>query len=137
MPEHGDFIDFVLSNVGRGAALNITFRLDGDEADFEGHRVKLRRTLKPINFMLPAESEVYSMGGMPDLTRGAPLKPFKAVIGYEDVDGLPYEEQVSLDLDQFRELAWQGRTSLWRTMEALEKIEGHLGAYVRRRKDKP
>ena len=82
--------------------------------------------------MLPAESEVYNMGGMPDLTREVTLEPFTTLIQYVDVDGLPYEEEIVLDLNQFRELAWQGRSVLWRTMEAVENIEGHLRFYVHR-----
>ena len=126
LPEHGDFMQLVLSNVGRGTARNISFRLEGDEADFERHNVKLRGTLKPINFMLPAESEAYEMGGMPDLVHNAPLNPFTVVIKYQDVDDLLYEEQVVLDLYQFGELAWAGASVLWRGMDALEKIERNL-----------
>lgn len=137
LPEHGDFIQLVLSNVGRGTARDISFRLEGDEADFKRHKVKLRGTLKPINFMLPTESETYEMGGMPDLVHDVPLNPFTVVIKYRDVDGLPYEEQVVVDLHQFGELAWAGASVLWRGMDALEKVEQHLKDCVQQQRGTP
>lgn len=60
--DDGVFIGLVLSNVGLGAALNVRFRLEGDEGDFSNHEVTLRGPSEPINFISRGESEVYELG---------------------------------------------------------------------------
>ena len=63
MADAGDFIQLVLNNMGQGAALNVKFRLEGDEEDFESHEMtSLRGGLSPINFMSQGESEIYELG---------------------------------------------------------------------------
>ena len=123
LPEQGEFIQLILNNAGRGVALNVTFRLEGDESDFEKHEMALRGTLKPIRFMSPAESEVYEIGTKRTLFSEPRMKPFTAVINYEDGDGLPHNERSLLDVGQFDGLAWQGTSVSWRSMKALENIE--------------
>ena len=39
MADAGDFIQLVLNNMGQGAALNVKFRLEGDEEDFKSHEM--------------------------------------------------------------------------------------------------
>ena len=129
MAEHGDFIQLVLNNLGRGAALNVKFRLEGDEEDFKSHKMTVRGGLAPINFMSQGESEAYGLGAGHTLfgePPESPLKPFSVVIQYEDVDGQPYEKRIVLDVRQFDGLAWSGASVAWRQMEALEKIAKHF-----------
>ena len=125
-PEHGDFIQFVLKNLGRGSALNVRFRLEGDEEDFVRHEMMpLRGTAEPINFMSPGTSERYELGAARTLFMRPLMKPFPVVIEYEDVDGQPYEKRIVLDVKQFDGLAWPGASVEWRQMDALEKIAEH------------
>ena len=125
-PEHGEFLQFVLENLGQGAALNVRFRLDGDEEDFVNHEMRLRGTAEPINFISPGESEMYELGATRTLLKRPLMKPFPVVIKYEDVDGQPYEQQIVFDVKQFDGLAWPGASVVWRQMAALEKIAEHF-----------
>ena len=123
----GDFIQLVLNNMGQGAALNVKFRLEGDEEDFKSHEMtSVRRGLSPINFMSQGESEIYELGPGRTLFADPPMKPFPVVINYEDVDGHSYEKRIVLDVKQFDGLAWSGASVAWRQMEALEGIAKHF-----------
>ena len=124
--EHGDFIQLVLNNLGRGAALNVKFRLEGDEEDFKSHEMTVRGGLAPINFMSQGESEIYELGPGRTLFDDPRMKPFSVVIEYEDVDGQSYEKRIVLDVKQFDGLAWSGASVAWRQMEALEGIAKHF-----------
>ena len=135
LPEHGEFIQLILNNAGRGLALNVTFRLEGIVSDFERHEMPLRGTLQPIRFISPAESEVYEIGAKRTLFSEPRMKPFTAVINYEDVDGRSHNERSLLDVSQFDGLAWQGTSVSWRSMKALENIAKLLGTRVQRRTD--
>ena len=127
MADAGDFIQLVLNNMGQGAALNVKFRLEGDEEDFKSHEMtSVRRGLSPINFMSQGESEIYELGPGRTLFADPPMKPFSVVINYEDVDGQSYEKRIVLDVKQFDGLAWAGASVAWRQMEALEGIAKHF-----------
>ena len=126
-PEHGDFIQIVLGNLGQGSALNVRFRLDGDEEDFVKHEMMpVRGTAEPITFMSPGESEIYELGAGRTLFKPSTMKPFSVVIEYEDVDGQSYEKRIVLDVKQFDGLAWPGASVAWRQMAALENIAKHF-----------
>ena len=129
LAEHGDFLQLVLKNLGRGVAFNVRVRLDGDEEDFARHEMTpLRGASVPINFMSQEESEAYELGAGHTLfgePPESPLKPFSVVIQCEDVDRKPYEERIVLDVRQFDGLAWSGASVAWRQMEALEEIAKH------------
>ena len=127
MADAGDFIQLVLNNMGQGAAVNVKFRLEGDEEDFKSHEMtSVRRGLSPINFMSQGESEIYELGPGRTLFADPPMKPFSVVINYEDVDGQSYEKRIVLDVKQFDGLAWAGASVAWRQMEALEGIAKHF-----------
>ena len=50
------------------------------------------------------------------------MKPFSVVLKYADLNGESYENQVELDMKQFKGLTWQSASVAWRQMDALEKI---------------
>lgn len=125
----GEFIDIVVNNVGPGAALNVRFQIEGDEADFSKHEVTIKGTSTPISFISQGESEIYHLGTAFFLFGNdseKPLKPFSVLIEYEDVDRKSYGERITLNVRQFERLEWQGPSVAWRKMRALEKIEKHL-----------
>ena len=127
MAESGHFIQLVLNNMGRSAALNVRFQLEGDEKDFKNHEMTIvRGGLAPINFMSQGESEIYELGAIRTLGSDPRMKPFSVVINYEDVDGQSYEKRVVLDVKQFDGLRWSGASVAWRQMEALEGIVKHF-----------
>ena len=123
MADHGDFLQLVLENLGQGAALNVKFRLEGDQEDFEKHEmIPVRGSSVPINFMSRGESAICDLGAFRTLGSKPPMKPFSVVIEYEDVDRESHEERVVLDVKQFDGLAWPGASVAWRQMAALEGI---------------
>ena len=125
-PEHGDFIQIVLGNLGQGSALNVRL-LDGDEEDFVKHEMMpVRGTAESITFMSPGESEIYELGAGRTLFKPPTMKPFSVVIKYEDVDGQSYKKRIVLDVKQFDGLAWPGASVAWRQMAALETIAKHF-----------
>ena len=126
MAEHGDFIQLVLNNMGRGAALNVRFQLEGDEEDFANHEMTLRGTSAPISFMSQGESDIYELGVGRTLFADSPMKPFTVVINYEDVDGKSHEKRIELDVKQFDGLEWSGASVAWRQMKALERVAKHF-----------
>ena len=127
--EHGDFVQLVLENLGQGSALNVKFRLEGDEEDFARHEMThVRGSSAPINFMSRGESETYELGAGRTLFSKPLMKPFSVVIEYEDVDGKSHEKRVVLDVKQFDGLAWSGASVAWRQMAALERITKQCSA---------
>ena len=125
--EHGDFLQLVLKNLGQAAALNVRFRLEGDEEDFAKHEMtSVRGPSSPINFMSRGESETYELGAVRTLGSKPLMKPFSVVIEYEDVDGKSHEKRLVLDIKLFDGLAWSGASVSWRQMAALEKIAKHF-----------
>ena len=124
--EHGDFLQLVLANLGQTAALNVKFRLEGDEEDFAKHEMMpVRGSSVPINFMSRGESETYELGAVRTLASKPYMKPFSVVIEYEDVGGESHEKRVLLDVKQFEGLMWARASVAWRQMEALEEIAKH------------
>lgn len=124
--DHGILIDIVIRNVGRGVALNVKFRLDGDDEDMKQHKVMIKGNQKPVNYLSSGEFETYLFGQIERLLEDPPMKPLTAVVEFEDVDGRPYESQIVLDVTQFKGVSWEINSVVWRGMSALEKIEKTL-----------
>ena len=106
--------------------MNVRFRLEGDEEDFEIRKIHIRGNATPINYMAPGESEIFDFGVGHTLFADPPMKPVSVVINYDDVDGESYERQIELNVRQFHGLAWPGTSVSWRQMTAVEGIERHL-----------
>lgn len=126
MAENGQFIQLVLTNSGRGSALNVCVELEGDENDFQRKEIRFRKNGSPIPFMSQGECEFYDFGAAHVLFADPSLKPFSLIVKYEDSEGHSYEKRIDLDVRQFDGLAWPGASVSWRQMEALEKIETKL-----------
>ena len=122
--EHGDFINLVVMNVGRGPALELKIEVRCNEQDFTAHDVSaFRGTAVPICFLSSGESDEYSLGTSKHLFDDPPMEPFEVVLSYKDLDGESHNELVKLDVKQFKGLAWQGASVAWRQMAALEQIK--------------
>ena len=125
-PDIGNFIDIVISNVGKGVALNVEFRLEGDEKDFESYNMTpFRGTGSPVNFLSSGEFDAYPLGPTHSLITDSVatrLKPFGVKIKYQDIDGKQYEESCQMDVRQFDGLVWAEHSVAWRQMRAVEKL---------------
>lgn len=136
---HGG-VHFVLANVGRGPAFNVTFDLDYDEEDFESHRVMLINDPQrsPIS-VLPQEEKIRSLIGISFQLYGiidqndiGPLKPFNVTTTFYDVFGRKMIRERVLDIRQFAGLAGVLEKSNERKIsEALEKVEKHLASIAK------
>ena len=125
--DHGDFIRLVVSNVGRGPALDLEIRVECDEQDFIAHKVTpFRGTSAPIGFMAHREVDTYNLGAKRTLFADPPLQPFWVALEYKDLNGRPYKNRVEINIAQFKGLAWTGASVAWRQMDALETIEKHI-----------
>ena len=120
--EHGDFMDLVLVNLGKGAAFNVEFSLEDPQGVLAKANVLTKRTEAPIKFIASGETERYSMGASHTLFSDPPPVPFPVVVTYEDVDGKKYTEETTLDVKQFMFLPLPVSSTDWRQMAAMEKI---------------
>ena len=123
-----DFLDLVICNTGRGAAYDITFRLDLSDAEAERHEVIVRGNASPINFLLPSESDRYFFGVTRKLfDRGEEskrLREFSVHLEYSDCDGKRYPDTCEISVLMFKGLAWiqQPTSKQARAIEQLVKI---------------
>ena len=107
--DDGWLMDLVLANVGRGTAFNVTFQIEVDEEDFKRCNVTpLRKSSKPLNFLLAGTSMNFCFGSFADLVQRKkrrdesvevdPLKPFIVTVEYEDMDEKKYHAEHVIDI---------------------------------------
>ena len=129
--EHNDFMDLVLGNVGTGAALDVSFRLNGDIDDLTAHGVLLRGTSAPIGFLAPGETVTFPLGNTRKIISEdgkTPLKAFSVVCEYSDTNRHMCSVERLVDVRQFKGLRWRTNSIAYRQLQVLQKIEKHLGS---------
>ena len=132
---HGG-IHFVLANVGRGPAFNVSFDFVYDEADFKAHDAMLlndpERTAISV---VPQDEQLRTLIGISHHLydqKAGPLQPFAVRIAYQDVFGRKIKRERVLDIRQFAGLRGILEKSNERKVsEALEHIEKHIGTIAR------
>lgn len=131
-PRYKTMINFVLANIGRGHALNVSFEFDADEKDFTAHQVHLGNTKrrKAVSVLPQSERIVMFFGQGHQLLAEPQLKPFKAQVRYENISGAARRAEFELDVAQFQGLITLGQAAEHETAEALKKIEKHLSAFA-------
>lgn len=123
--DHNATINLVISNVGRGVALNVKFRLDGNDEDMKQHKVWIKGNREYINYLSSGESEIYPFGPSISLLEEPPMDPLTVVVEFEDVDGRSYESRIKLDVAQLKGIVLE-RSSIWHGVRVLENIERTL-----------
>lgn len=133
---HGG-IEFVLANVGRGPAFDVTFDLICDDEDFKAHDVMVVNDPErmPIT-VIPQDVQQRALFGISYVLYGnangkdiGPLKPFKVRISYSDIFGRkqPPRER-TIDIRQFAGLPGVlAKSNAYKMAQSLESIEKHLG----------
>lgn len=131
-------VNFVLANVGRGPAFEVNFEFTYDEDDFHAHRALLFNDSDrmPIT-VLPQNEELRCLLGISFQLYGnfggqniGPLKPFDVNIRYKHKHSSKKvtERTRRIDIRQFASLRGTlSKSNDRKAVEALEKIEGHLG----------
>ena len=127
-PHLWEFIDFVLANVGRGPARNVSFRFLADEDDFESHETALRNSPErtPLGFIPPGETYRAFFGTGTDLMKEPRLRPFDVEISYEDAKGSPRCKRFTLDMAQFEGMSSIGTPPTQDAADSLKKISRFL-----------
>lgn len=138
-PDGNGAINFVLINVGQGAARNISFNLDYDTVDFENHKVMLRNeVMRAPMSLLPSGEKISALFGIGHELAGSCadkkfLNPFTINITYEDIYGKRYTNRQILDVSQFRSLSGIfAKPAINEIAESLKKVESHLRSVVNR-----
>jgi hypothetical protein len=117
-------INLVFANIGQGPALNLEFKLRGDEADFTAHKIQLRNNpdRRPFGVFPQAERMPIFFGTGPDLLKEPPLKPFVVELTYADTRGRRRTTRFDLDIAQFKGILTIGRPADHEIAEALKQI---------------
>jgi hypothetical protein len=127
-PRFPNVVNLVLANIGQGPALDVEFSLDGDQADFEAHEVRLRNDehRKPIAVLPHAERLTAFFGTGPELLKEPQLKPFAMSLTYADVRRKRRARRFNLDVAQFKGISTVGRPSDYEAAEALKQIADRI-----------
>ena len=132
-PLHHTFLNFVLANVGRGPARNVSFRLAANAQDLEARDVVLQNSAdrKPISFLPQGENVCVYFGNSVDVIQEPRLPPFDVIIDYEDMKGTQHRKICLLDVAQFVGFSRLGVPPEKEIADALKKIAGHLKGVVK------
>lgn len=132
---HGG-IEFVLANVGRGPAFDVTFDLICDEEDFKAHDVLVvnDKDRMPIT-VIPQDVQQRALFGVSYVLYGSvngkdigPLKPFEVRISYSDIFGRKQTRKRAIDIRQFAGLRGVlAKSNAYKMAQSLESIDKHLG----------
>ncbi len=119
--------NFVLANIGEGAARNVRFRFVADEQDFASHKARLNNSVdRAAVGMLPQGEKIEAFFGGNELYQKNRLRPFNVVVEYEDIKGRRRISTHSLDVAQFEGFSILGNSAEHEIAEALKKIEQHI-----------
>ena len=121
-------INFVLANVGRGPAKNVSFEFNADEEDFRTHGVQLANNTdrKAMSFLPQGESIRVFFGVGHQLVKKPRLSPFEVSIKYQDMKSRRRSGTYQLDLAQFTGLSHVQIPGIKEIAQAVEKIEKHF-----------
>lgn len=131
-PQYATMVNFVLANIGQGAARNVRFRFDAEPQDFASHNVQIDNTVEreAISLLPQGEKIEAFFGAGPDLYKEPRLRPFKVVIDYEDMTGKRRSGTHVLDVSEFDGLITLGEPAERAIADALKKIEGHIRPFA-------
>ena len=99
-------INFVLRNVGRGPARNVTFDFDLEEKYYDkiSTRPMNRSDRSPISF-LPQDESVFMFFGISyHLLKDSGIPCFLAKIKWQNLDGIEYKSEYKIDIRQFLDI---------------------------------
>lgn len=132
-------INFVLENIGRGAARNVKFNLEYDEDDFSSHGVFLvNNPDRTAIGVLPWGEKISSLFGISfRLAKGndekqPPLKPFNVIVTYNNINGKPMRSVQTLSIAQFLGLpGFASKPYLKQIADSLCNIDKSLAALAK------
>jgi|HubBroStandDraft_4_1064222.scaffolds.fasta_scaffold237761_1 hypothetical protein len=115
-------VDFVIRNIGRGAARNVSYRIVAGGDDLRAKNVRVLPAGVKFAFLPQDEQLAETMGMGWNLLADPPLALFEIEICYEDMAGNPYAERFKIDVGQFNGLGRLGSPPEEEIVESLKKI---------------
>lgn len=126
-------IDFVLKNIGKGAATNVSYKVASGGDDFNSKDIRMLPS-KLKYALLPQEEQLSSSMGMGwDLLKKPEVKPFEVEVSYEDLTGTKHIGRFKLDVTQFDGMGRLGQPPDEQIAESLRKILGVMEGWSHRR----
>lgn len=118
-----ELVTFNISNIGAGAALNVSLAVEQPNDKIEPRQLltNVFRRHHPFTVILQGKSIEFSFAMGRDLLGDHPLPPFQATLAYEDLAGGKYESEFTIDVREM-ELLGANRSPQMRIVAALEKI---------------
>lgn len=126
-------IDFVIRNVGKGAARNVSYKIIGGGDDLSGKNVSLLPSGVTFDFLPQDEQLSASMGMGWDLLDDPCIRPFEIEVSYTDLAGNPYSGRFRIDVGQFAGLHRLGKPAEEEIADAVKKIAGIMEGWSMRR----
>ena len=126
-------VDFVLRNIGKGPATNVSYKIAGGGNDLNTKGVKLLPAALKYAFLPHGEELSSSMGFGWDLLEEPALAPFEVEVTHEDLSGGRYSERFRLDVSQFEGMGRLGQPTDEQIAESLRKILGVMEGWSHRR----
>jgi hypothetical protein len=115
-------IDFVIRNIGKGAARNVSYDIVAGGDDLRAKKVRLPPTGVKYAF-LPQDEQISTFMGMGwDLLANPPLASFEIEVSYEDMSGEQYKGRFKIDAAQFGGLHRVGQPAEEEIAESLKKM---------------
>ncbi len=115
-------IDFVIRNIGKGAARNVSYKIVAGGDDLKAKNARLLPAGIKFAFLPQDEQLSETMGMGWDLLPDPSLAAFEIEISYEDMVGNCYAERFKVDIRQFEGLRRVGNPPEEDIAENLRKI---------------
>jgi hypothetical protein len=124
-------IDFVIANIGKGPAQNVSFEILSGGEDFSSKGVRLPHRGARFTF-LPQGDQISTFLGMGHELIGNPsLAPFKVEVRYEEVLGAKHVAQFDVNISQFEGLVRLGKSADEEIAESVKKIANAMEKWPR------
>lgn len=116
-------VTFNISNIGAGAALNVSLWVEKPNDNLEARALvtNIFRRHHPFAVIVQGGSVEFSLAMGWKLFEGHPLPPFQAKLGYEDLAGGKYESEFTVDVREMEGLGAE-KSPQMRMVDALEKM---------------
>jgi hypothetical protein len=126
---HINLIHFVISNVGRGPAYNVSFEIVSGGDDLLEHQARLNESVAPLG-ILPQDEKIQMFFGMAfTLLKEPRLKPVEVRVTYSNSRGKKRNEKFRLDVYQFVGMGKVGKEPEEEIADALKSIESHISRW--------
>jgi hypothetical protein len=126
-------LDFVIANVGKGAARNVSYKVVSGGSDLQSKNVRLLPQDVKFAFVLAGEQLSASMGMGFELLATPVLPRFEVEVSYENLRGEATTTRYMIDIGQFDGMGRLGQPFEELIAEHLKKIAGAVEGWSNRR----